>query len=263
MFTGAAPRNRAELAESAPYTRIFLPFQSASVRIGAWAKTCCDGQASIAIRRSPFLASISVQKGRSSPAALRRSPRLLVLNGRPSRPVPDHRLGLRADGQDERRRAAGREGQRRESRRDPGPACHGCVPPQFDSTSMAADTVRTRRVSSRTWIALWALSPAAAREILWWMTTILLSVSTESQPTTSALEEPGRFSVATLLSSRSLRSQRFCRSCCRGTSRRLSPQRSSCSSTVCSAWRLARRESHGSSARPDWPFELAGQSTSN
>src|SRR2546427_188778 len=74
MFTGAAPRNRAELAESAPYTRIFLPFQSANVRIGAWAKTCCDGQASMAIRRSPFLASISVKKGRSSAAALRCSP---------------------------------------------------------------------------------------------------------------------------------------------------------------------------------------------
>jgi len=43
-----------------------LPFQSASVRIGWWAKICCEGQASMAIRRSPFLASISVKKGRSS-----------------------------------------------------------------------------------------------------------------------------------------------------------------------------------------------------
>ena len=60
MLTGAAPSRRAMLAESAPYTRIFLPFQSATVRMGTVEKICCDGQAWMERSLRPFLASISV-----------------------------------------------------------------------------------------------------------------------------------------------------------------------------------------------------------
>jgi len=53
-------RSREMLAESEPYTRIFLPFQSATVRMGAVEKICCDGHVLMATSRSPFFASISV-----------------------------------------------------------------------------------------------------------------------------------------------------------------------------------------------------------
>ena len=60
MLTGAAPSRREILAESAPYTRIFLPFQSATVRMGTVEKICCDGQVLMATSLRPFFASISV-----------------------------------------------------------------------------------------------------------------------------------------------------------------------------------------------------------
>ena len=76
MLTGTPPSARVMFAESAPYTRIFLPFQSATVRMGWCEKTCCEGQACVVSSLSPFLASCSVKKGLSVCWAFRCSSRL-------------------------------------------------------------------------------------------------------------------------------------------------------------------------------------------
>ncbi len=45
MLTGTPLSVRVMFAVSAPYTRIFFPFQSATVGMGWCEKTCCEGQA--------------------------------------------------------------------------------------------------------------------------------------------------------------------------------------------------------------------------
>ena len=86
MLTGTPLSVRVMFAVSAPYTRIFFPFQSATVGMGWCEKTCCEGQACAVSSLSPFLPSCSAKNGLSACWTLRCSSRLEVMKGSSSTP---------------------------------------------------------------------------------------------------------------------------------------------------------------------------------